>query len=482
MKQAKTTTSREVIFIQERLRPARPEVLGCKDYREFEKLLERADEILRSSGIEDVFLGISVERYQAAGRGEEKGLEQISKHAELSRQALRCTILKNLLSSGYREMSQRLAECALFRWFCCIPEFEKIKVPGKSTLQTYANWLPEEQMQMILDKLTQAANQNDGEEQSVIGLIKELELKMLWVDTTCIKANIHYPSDWVLLRDGTRTLIKSVIVIRKHGLKHRIGEPTEFISAINSLCMQMTAAARKPDGKRQRKRKLRELKRLSQLIGNHGKRYYELLDKEWEKTDWTRKQAEVVLRRMRSVLEQLPQAIKQAHERIIGERQVPNEEKIISLYEKEVRVVRRRKAGAQVEFGNSLFLAENENGYIVDYQLKAEQAPSDGKWLKQRMERLKKVCLGKLGGIIADRGFDREENRQMLEEEKMFNGLCPKDPSELAERVKNDEDFVRAQKRRGQTEGRKILINKFLEGTPRAKGFERRQKQYHGRC
>ena len=33
------------------------------------------------------------------------------------------------------------------------------------------------------------------------------------------------------------------------------------------------------------------------------------------------------------VVEKLPAAIRQAHERIIGERQVQNDEKILSLYE-----------------------------------------------------------------------------------------------------------------------------------------------------
>ena len=53
----------------------------------------------------------------------------------------------------------------------------------------------------------------------------ELDMAVAWVDTTCLKACIHFPTDWVLLRDGVRTLVKSVIVIRRHGLKRRIPEP-----------------------------------------------------------------------------------------------------------------------------------------------------------------------------------------------------------------------------------------------------------------
>ena len=36
-------------------------------------------------------------------------------------------------------------------------------------------------------------------------LEQELNLSEVWADTTCIKNKIHYPIDWVLLRDATRT-------------------------------------------------------------------------------------------------------------------------------------------------------------------------------------------------------------------------------------------------------------------------------------
>ena len=71
-------------------------------------------------------------------------------------------------------------------------------------------------------------------------LEQELNLSEVWADTTCIKNKIHYPIDWVLLQDATRTLIKSILVIRRHGLKHRIRPPEQFITEINKLVMEMT--------------------------------------------------------------------------------------------------------------------------------------------------------------------------------------------------------------------------------------------------
>jgi IS5 family transposase len=72
----------------------------------------------------------------------------------------------------------------------------------------------------------------------------------------------------------------------------------------------------------------------------------------WEQTEWTEKQAQVVIRRIDNVLKKLPAAIEQAHERIIGGRRVANSEKVLSLYEEDAHVLVRGKAGAEVEFGN----------------------------------------------------------------------------------------------------------------------------------
>ena len=86
--------------------------------------------------------------------------------------------------------------------------------------------------------------------------------------------------------------------------------------------------------------------------------------------------------------DQLAAVIKQAHERIIGERQVANQDKIFSLYDNEVNVIVRRKAGAEVEFGNTLYLAEQSDGLIIDWKFFREQAPADSKMVKKSHKRI----------------------------------------------------------------------------------------------
>jgi hypothetical protein len=336
-------------------------VLGNVDYRELERQLRRMDELLRASGVEKSFVEQSLLRYDRQFPCAKTKARQ--RHQQHSYRALRCMVLKGLLGEDYRGMSRRLAECPLFRWFCGMEELAAVRVPGKSTLQDYAHWLPAQTMRPILEQLILAAHQPPSA--SKLELANALELETVWLDSTCVKTHIHFPVDWVLLCDAVRTLMKATRLIRAHGLKHRMEPPEQFLKAMNRLSIQMTHARRAKDSKKQRKKTLRLMKRQVKVVAGHARRHRQLLDAQWEQTDWTRPQAEQVLRRIDGVLELLPPAQKQAHERIIGERQVDSADKLLSLYETDTRVIVRGKAGAEVEFGNTLLLAEQKDGLIV---------------------------------------------------------------------------------------------------------------------
>jgi hypothetical protein len=140
-------------------------------------------------------------------------------------------------------------------------------------------------------------------------------------------------------------------------------------------------------------------------------------------------------------------------------------------------VVVRGKAGAEVEFGNSLFLAENADGFIIDHQLKQEQSRGDARVLSERLPMIATKCGGEVVRNYWRPGGSSEAIDRQIKEAGLFNGICPKDVRKLVERMK-DEIFSGALRRRAQTEGRVgILKNVFLGGTPLAKGFERRQLQ-----
>jgi len=454
------------------LAPRLPTIEGNVDYREFERQLQRIDFLLAASELETQFICLSLDNWQSKQSADAPDMspKQQAKFQAHSRCALRCNLLRTLLQLGYRQLAVRLADSPLLQWFCGLGQVDKVIVPSKSTLHRYETWLPEAQMRPLIEQLLRA-----GRDQApALHLEAPLDLDTVFLDCTCVKADIHFPVDWVLLRDGTRTLLQAVHLIREQGLKHRMAEPAGFVTRMNRLCIQMTHTARPPDSKKQRKQVLREMKQLTRVVRAHAQRYRDLLDQCWEQTDWTRPQTEQVLRRLDNVLSQLPAAVAQAHERIIGERQVNNEDKILSLYEPDVRVVVRHKAGALVEFGNDLLLAESVQGLIVDWELFGEAVPAEASLVKPCVQRLEAGLQQKLHGLGTDRGFDSAANRQWLGRKKIFNGMCPRSPENLGARM-SEPDFAAAQKRRSQTEGRiGIFKNNFLGRPLRAKGFAHR--------
>jgi hypothetical protein len=462
-----------ILPFQPTLCPALPVVLGNGDYRTFEFQLRRMDQILVASGVEKSFVEQCLSRFdQQYPAATTKARVRQQQH---SYRALRCNVLRGLLGEDYRGMSRRLAECPLFRWFCGLEELAAVRVPGKSTLQDYAHWLPAETMRPLITQLILAAHQ--PAHASALELAHGLELETVWLDTTCLKTNIHFPVDWVLLGDAVRTLMKATRLIRAHGIKQRMESPETFLKAMNRLSIQMTFARRARDSKKQRKKILRLMKQQVKVVSGHARRHRELLDQAWNQTDWTRPQAEQVLRRMDAVLALLPQAQKQAHERIIGERRVDNADKVLSLYETDTRVIVRGKAGAQVEFGNTLLLAEQRDGVIVDWQLHQASAPADVRQLAASVERMEKAYgVGVIRAMGTDRGFSSAANETLLKEKEIYDGICPKNPARLKERM-SEEQFVEMQRRRSQTEGRvAIFKNGFLGRPLRAKGYAHREQ------
>jgi Transposase domain (DUF772) len=466
----------KVIPLQSEFRPVLPTVRGNVDYQDFEEDLLRMDQILDLSGVEQLFVEMSLEQWLGRSRDRVPSAREQARYQKQSAQALRCVVLKQLLGEDLRGMSRRLAECPLFQWFCGVDRLEEVRVPSKSQLGRYLEWLPREKLDPVISQLIRAAAQSDPSNGvNRILLANDLELERAWIDSTCVEANVHYPTDWVLLRDATRTLMKATALIRRHGLQHRMRPPESFLSEINRQSIAMTQAAKAEDSKKARKRVLRQMKQIVGVVRKHAQRHRDLLDAQWLMTDWTRPQAEVVLKRMDGVLEQLPAALKQAHERIIGERQVANAEKILSLYEPDLHVIKRGKAGAEVEFGNTLLIVEQAQGLVLDWYLHQEKVPGDSGQLSASLERIeKRLGTGVIQAMGGDRGFDSLRNRQLLQSKSIFNGLCPRGVEQLRRR-RHGKRFGQLQRRRAQTEGRiAILKNDFFGKPMRAKGYEHR--------
>lgn len=461
-----------IIPFQLPLPQALPTIEGNVDYRDWRDCLLRMDGLLVQSSVERQLVQADLETWL-------RRRKKLSAKAQQNRQihcrrALRCNLARHLLKEDFRGFAARLADSPLLQHFCGVSQLDCVRVPSKSTLERYDKWWPQTQVKATVHQLLSLG----AEDPQRLQLGQALDLESAFLDTTCLAANIHYPVDWVLLRDATRTLMKAVALIRDQGLKQRMEPPKSFLARINGLCIQMTHAWNRKEAqqsRRQRKAALRQMDRLVGTVRNHARRHRELLDKQWSQTEWTRAQAAQVLRRIDQVLQQLPKARQQARERILAGRLVANEDKILSLYEPEVRVIVRRKPGAEVEFGNTLLLAENLQGLIIDWELFRESAPADAQLLPRVVGRMEKAYGQRPKAMAGDRGFDNEVNRVGLAADGIYNAVCPRNPKQLQQRNRSWK-FKRLQRRRAQTEGRIGIVKNVFLGQPlRGKGFAHRE-------
>lgn len=389
--------------------------------------------------------------------------------------ALRVNVLRHELGvPSVRKLSRMISGSEPLASFCGMLFGMQVRGSSKSRLDRLVRLFSEEDLRQLHATLTSVAG--SGELCGDNGMGQAMAMDTVLVDGTCMEANIHYPTDWMLLADVARTLLLGMERIREHGLLCRLPETVASLhTAFNNLCIEMTHTRRRKDSKGGRKAVLRKMKKLLNRIGAHARRHLERLIEDGQSHGLSMAQRLQLQHRIERMLELLPKVIKQAHERIIGGRQVANADKILSVYEPDVRVLVRGKSGKEVEYGNHCFLAENAAGYIVDWHLYREIAPGEPQQLRDSLMRQWELHVDDdIEAVASDRGLNSKRNTLMLKRNGILDATCPRDPQQLQNRL-DDDDFKRLQKRRASTEARiAILKNSRLGSRIRAKGFANR--------
>ncbi|MDF7809682.1 hypothetical protein P4E94_19745, partial [Pontiellaceae bacterium B12219] len=179
--------------------------------------------------------------------------------------ALRYNILLGVTTDSLRDLAMRVADSPLLQWFTFTGFVDIAKPVSKSTIERFEKMFEAGE----IGRLIHGLNQIMTDEQKAAELLYQqtaLRFDEIFADSTCVKANIHFPVDWVLLRDAARTLVKAIILIREQGLRHRIGSPEQFMTKMNKLCIEMTHTRKRPDAKKARKAILRKMKTLMRTI------------------------------------------------------------------------------------------------------------------------------------------------------------------------------------------------------------------------
>jgi IS5 family transposase len=245
------------------------------------------------------------------------------------------------------------------------------------------------------------------------GLITGEKLRL---DTTAVETNIHWPTDSSLLWDSYRTLGRLLEKTRERSPR-AVGDGRVHLKRTKKLA---TRIARKAQKKGRRAKDLKPLyKRLIRSVGG-------ICD--WAASVAGRLEKSVRGRRtpvhadsLEDLLEQFrhfePLArhvVWQATERVLHEGQVANEEKLFSIFEDHTELLKRGKAGKDIEFGHMIQIQQCDEKFITDYDVFA-QKPVEPTLVQPALKSHVKL-FGHLPGIVAaDKGYWSAEEFDELE-------------------------------------------------------------------
>jgi hypothetical protein len=252
-------------------------------------------------------------------------------------------------------------------------------------------------------------------------------------DSFVVETDIHYPTESSLIGDGMRKIIP--------------------------LCARL-AAEIGATGWRQSESLLKKIDREIRLIGQISSSkspkakaglsaaYQRLLKRTatiLDRAKTLQKQAETAVFSVDAVLfaGELAEWIKltqqvcdTAYRRVILGEQVPNSEKLFSLFETHTQLYRRGKAGEPNQFGRLVLVFEDGAGFISHYHLMDRDA-TDADVIIEETRAVQKKHKGRIETASFDRGFYSPENEEQLA--KIVNEPClaPRHPGQFAERIAN---------------------------------------------
>jgi len=379
-------------------------------------------------------------------------------------QVLRSLVLMRVKNWDYRELSERIADGVTLRQFA---DFYCDRVPRHDAFNRSFNRLTPATLKAVNDLVVQAA--------VALGVEDGARLR---VDTTVVETDIHHPTDNTLLWDVVRVvtrligrLAKALEMRRIKGFRDRRRAAHRRMYEIQ----RMTTRQRQGTGSRQTAT-YRALIGIAQEVVASARTALAKTAKMRGKDLFAAMTIDALRDEIAHYCGLGARAIDQARRRVLDGEQVPNAEKIYSIFEPHTDLIKRGKVRTPVEFGHKVFLAESAKGLITQYEtLKGN--PSDEVHVAPSLKRHRRAFRRAPQLYGADRGFFSEQNVAACVQGAVKTVCIPqrggsKTPQRQA--YERSAEFKQGQRFRAGIEGRiSVLIRGRGMKRCRAEGDER---------
>ena len=300
-------------------------------------------------------------------------------------QVLRAGLIKQQNCWSYQELAINCADSGMTRAFVRLDDGQTFR---KSCLQENISKIRGETWYKINELLVLDAKESDIEAGRTVR-----------IDATVIEANIHYPTDSSLLFDCIKVANRVLKSIREEHRGFRVYSPVK-VSSAKKLVLKIINAKNSDERKGYYRKLLRMAKELEVRLPNIIGKLIALATK-------TPADLERHIKDIKNVVELLPLIIGQTEKRIIQGKEVPPEEKIVSIFEVHTDIISKGKR--ETEFGHKVFLTAGKSGLILDCQL-VQGNPGDSEYFMDLIERQKQLYGRAPRQTTADGGFASEEN------------------------------------------------------------------------
>jgi hypothetical protein len=235
--------------------------------------------------------------------------------------------------------------------------------------------------------------------------------KRVRADTFVMETNIHWPTESTLIRDGIRKILELCVPIADLLELEGWRQSAHLLKKIQRLSrgIERIASRKGPQYQERLKREYRELLKLSGKIVERAQHLLQQAEAHRKVSGSPR------VAQLRVFLARTEQVRGTTRRRVIEGEQVPNEEKLFSIFEPHTQLYKRGKAGEPLQFGRLAMIYEDAAGFLTHAHLLGREEQDRDVVVPQTrivQERLK----GALEEASFDRGFHTPDNQRELAE------------------------------------------------------------------